>query len=131
MLTFSNLMRFAMILGLVVTLNFATARASDAATFELAVGGVRDACSGAHLGGASLTFTQLGTSEHPPSPIRIATNPGGQFKTMLAPGDYSVVVTLDGYSQVQNTDSDPVSIIFQRTGVVNHFSFVLHPPSPC
>jgi len=126
-----RLMRFTIILGLVVTLGFATARTSDAATFELAIGGVRDACNGAHLGGASLTFTPVGTWEHPPSPIRIATNPGGQFETKLAPGGYSVVVTLDDYSQVGNTDGDPVSIIFQRTGVVNHFSFVLHPLSPC
>ncbi len=127
----SSLMRFTIILGLVVTLGFATAGTSDAATFELAIGGVRDACSGAHLGGASLTFTPVGTSEHPPAPIRIATNSGGQFETKLAPGGYSVVVTLDDYSQVGNTDGDPVSIIFQRTGVVNHFSFVLHPLSPC
>ncbi len=129
--TLSNLMRFAMMLGLVVTLNFATAGTSDAATFALAIGGVRDACTGAHLGGASLTFTPVGTSEHPPAPIRIATNPGGQFRTLLAPGDYSVAVLLDGYSQVGNTDGDAVSIITMSTGRVNHFSFALHPPSPC
>lgn len=108
------------------------AGAANAANFELAIGGVRDACTGAHLGGAALTFTQAGTPEMPPGPpVRVTTNSGGQFKTMLAPGDYSVAVTLDGYSQVLNTDGDPVSIIFQRTGVVNHFAFVLHPPSPC
>lgn len=127
----SRLMRFALVLGLVVTLSFTIVGSGNAATFELAVGGVRDACTGAHLGGAALTFTQVGTSEHPPSPIRVTTNPGGQFQTRLAPGDYSVVVTLDGYSQVGNTDGDPVNIIFQRTGLVNHFSFILHPPSPC
>ena len=127
----SNLMRFAITLGLVVTLGFATAGTSDAATFELAIGGVRDACTGAHLGGASLTFTPVGTSEHPPSPIHIVTNPGGQFETKLAPGNYSVAVTLDGYNQVGNTDGDAVSIITMSTGRVNHFSFVLRPPSPC
>lgn len=126
-----SLTRFALILGLVAMLRLATAGPSAAATFELAIGGVRDACTGAPLGGASLTFTPVGTSDHPPAPIRIATNPGGQFETKLAPGDYSVAVTLEGYGQVGNTDGDAVSIIFQRTGVVNHFSFVLHPPNPC
>jgi len=119
----SSLMRFAVIPGLVVTLSLATAEASDAATFELAIGGVHDACTGAHLGEGALTFTRIGTSEHPPSPIRIVTNRGGQFETKLAPGDY-------GYSRLTNINDDPVSIIFQRTGVVNHFSFDLHSPSP-
>ncbi len=126
-----SLTRFALILGLVATLQLTTVGTSAAATFELAIGGVRDACTGAHLGGATLTFTRIDTAGHPPSPIRIATNPGGQFETKLAPGDYRVAVTLDGYAQVGNTDGDAVSIIFQRTGVVNHFSFALHPPSPC
>lgn len=127
----SSHMRFATILGPIVTLGFATAGTSDAATFALAIGGVRDACTGAHLGGASLTFAPVGTSGHPPSPIRIATNRGGQFATRLAPGDYRVAVTLDGYAQAGHTDSDPVSMVFQRTGVVDRFSFALHPPSPC
>jgi len=106
--------------------------AADAATpasFQLAIGGVRDACTGAHLGGAVLTFTEA--VEHPPAPIRVTTNPGGQFAIELPPGHYSVAALLDDYGQPGNTDGDLVSVITVRTGLVNHFVFVLHPPSPC
>jgi hypothetical protein len=115
----------------------ATARApvtgaAGQARLEVAVGGVRDACTGAHLGGAALTFTQSGTPELPPSPpVRVTTNHGGQFELKLAPGNYSVAVALDGYSQTGNTDGDPDSVITMSTGRANHFTFVLHPPSPC
>ena len=54
--------------------------AAAAAGFEVAVGSVRDAATGAALGGATLTFTPLGTDQgHPPGPIR--TNGGGRFAT--------------------------------------------------
>ena len=109
----------------------ATARppAAAAADFQLAIGGVRNACTGAHLGGALLTFTEA--VEHPPAPIRVTTNPGGEFATKLAPGDYAVAIALDGYTQSGNTDGDPVGVFSVRTGPVNHFLFVLHPLSPC
>ena len=115
----------------------ATARAPAAdaagqARFAVAVGGVRDACTGAHLGGAALTFTQSGTAEMLPGPpVLVTTNHGGQFEVKLAPGNYSVAVALGGYSQTGSTDGDQNSVITVSTGRVNHFLFVLHPPSPC
>lgn len=106
--------------------------AAAAAGFEHAIGGVRNACTGAHLGGALLTFVPTGTPELPPGPpTRVTTNPGGQFATKLAPGDYTVTIALDGYTQPGNTDGDPVGVFSVHTGPVNHFLFVLHPPSPC
>jgi hypothetical protein len=121
---------FALALAALLALG-ATARppAAAAADFQLAIGGVRDACTGAHLGGALLTFTEA--IEHPPAPIRVATNPGGEFATMLAPGDYTVAIALHGYTQPGNTDGDPVGVFSVRTGPVNHFVFVLQSPSPC
>ncbi len=103
--------------------------AAAAADFGHAIGGVRNACTGAHLDGVLLTFTEA--VEHPPAPIRVTTNPGGEFATQLAPGDYTVAIALDGYIQSGNTDGDPVGVFSVRTGPVNHFLFVLHPLSPC
>lgn len=108
------------------------ADAANTAGFELAIGKVENACTGAHLGGAMLTFAPVGAPGLPPGPpTRVQTNPGGHFQTKLPAGDYNVAVALDGYSQVDNTDGDPVSIITIVTGRVSHFTFALYPPSPC
>jgi hypothetical protein len=85
-----------------------------------------------HLGGATVTFTPVGTSDIAPGALgQAVTNPGGQFQAALAPGDYRVAVTLDDYSEVSNIDGDPVGTFTVRTGLVNHVSLALHPPSPC
>lgn len=94
------------------------AAAAPITGFTVALGDVVDT-AGAPLAGAMLTFTlveapvQVGHPpapiyEHPPSPIRIATNGGGQFQVLLLAGTYAVTAELDGYQQVVNQDNDSV-----------------------
>ncbi len=127
--------RAARILPLLVLLALGLATLAPpvaAADFVVAVGGVRDACTGAHLGGAVLTFAPVGTPQSPPGPPnRVATNAGGRFSTALAPGDYRVTAALDGYGQPGTADGNPVGVVSVRTGIVDHSAFVLHPPGPC
>ena len=121
-----------LILALGATALAPAADAVNTPAFELAIGSVRDSCSGGHLGGATLTFTEEGTPEIPPGPpVRVTTDPGGQFHAKLVPGDYRVAVILEDYSQVPNTDGDQTGVFTVRTGLVSHFAFILHPPSPC
>jgi len=103
------------------------AGAAPATGFTVALGDVVDT-AGAPLARATLTFSPLDTVEvdHPPSPIRVATNGGGHFQVLLLTGTYAVTVERDGYTQVANTDTD--SSIVQE-GVVARYTFVMRADS--
>jgi hypothetical protein len=115
----------------------AVAPATSAATlprFMLMIGNVRDACTGALVGGAALIFTPLGAPNIPPGPpVRVVTIRGGWYAAIVTAGPYTTSVSAVGYTPLggPNSDGDQDSVFTDRPNLVNYQDFVLHPPSPC